>query len=144
FGIKETEVGFTGEELLRRELTTRLLFDMMFSPSSKLYQSLYDEKLITDSFGSEYNASEKYAFSVMGGDTRDPEALIQRVREEVESWKKTGIPVALFERTRRKKIGGFYRMLNSVEAIAGEFTKHRFRGTNVFDVLELYEQITID
>ncbi|HZG76929.1 MAG TPA: peptidase M16, partial [Paenibacillus sp.] len=67
-----------------------------------------------------------------------------RVRDEVEAWKSSGVPEELFERTRRKKIGGFYRMLNSPEAIAGEFTKHRFRGTNVFDVLELYEQITLD
>ncbi len=144
FGIKETKVGFYGAELLRRELATKLLFDMLFSPSSKLYQALYDEKLITDSFGAEYNASEQYAFSVIGGDTRDPEALVARVREEVEAWKSSGVPEELFERTRRKKIGGFYRMLNSPEAIAGEFTKHRFRGTNVFDVLELYEQISLD
>ena len=144
FGIKETKVGYTGAELLRRELATRLLFDMLFSPSSSLYQSLYDEKLITDSFGAEYNAGEQYAFSVIGGDTRDPDALVARVREAVERWKAAGISEELFERTRRKKIGGFYRMLNSPEAIAGEFTKHRFRGTNVFDVLELYEQITLD
>lgn len=144
FGIKETAVGFVGEALLRRELATRLLFDMLFSPSSKLYQALYDERLITDSFGAEYNASEQYAFSVIGGDTRDPEALVARVREAVDEWKRTGISEDLFERTRRKKIGGFYRMFNSPEAIAGEFTKHRFRGTNVFDVLELYETITLD
>jgi predicted Zn-dependent peptidase len=144
FGIKEKQTGFTGTTLLRRELVTKLVFDMLFSPSSRLYQSLYDEKLITDSFGAEYNCSENYAFSVMGGDTRDPDALVQRVKETVEDWKASGIPSPLFERTRRKKIGGFYRMLNSPEAIAGEFTKHRFRGTNLFDVLSLYEEISLD
>jgi predicted Zn-dependent peptidase len=143
FGIKEKETGFAGEALLRREVGTKLLFDVLFSPSSRLYQTLYDEKLITDSFGAEYNCSEKYAFSVIGGDTRDPEALVSRVREVVEEWKLSGIPEELFERTRRKKIGGFYRMLNSPEAIAGEFTKHRFRDTNLFDMLQLYEQITL-
>ena len=144
FGIKETKVGFAGAELLRREVVTKLLFDMLFSPSSKLYQELYDEKLITDSFGAEYNASEQYAFSVIGGDTRDPDALVERVRQGVEAWRASGIPEELFERTRRKKIGGFYRLFNSPEAIAGEFTKHRFRGTNVFDILDLYEQVTLD
>jgi predicted Zn-dependent peptidase len=143
FGIKEKQPGVTGEALLRKELVTKLLFDVLFSPSSRLYQALYDEKLITDSFGAEYNSSENYAFSVIGGDTRDPDALVSRVREVVEEWKATGIPAELFERTRRKKIGGFYRMLNSPEAIAGEFTKHRFRGTNLFDMLQLYEQITL-
>jgi len=143
FGVKEKEVGFKGADLLRRELVTKLLFDVLFSPSSKLYQELYDERLITDSFGAEFNANEHYAFSVIGGDTRDPDALVAKVREGVEAWRASGIPPELFERTRRKKIGGFYRMLNSPEAIAGEYTKHRFRGTDLFDVLELYEEVTL-
>lgn len=143
FGIKEKQTGFSGTELLRRELVTKLLFDILFSPSSSLYQTLYDEKLITDSFGAEYNASEKYGFSVIGGDTRDPDALVARVREVVEDLASSGISAVQFEHTRRKKIGGFYRMLNSPEAIAGEFTKHKFRGTNLFDVLEWYEKITL-
>lgn len=144
FGIKERDVGRTGMELLRQEIVTKLLFDLLFSPSSDLYQSLYDDRLITDSFGAEYNANEQYAFSIMGGDTRDPDALIERVKAAVEQWKSKGIPKPLFERTRRKKIGGFYRMLNSPEVIASEFTKHRFRGTQLFDVLSLYEQISLE
>ncbi|MCI3919489.1 insulinase family protein [Paenibacillus sp. TRM 82003] len=143
FGIKEKPPEGAPTDILRKELVTKLLFDLLFSPSSRVYQALYDEKLITDSFGAEYNSGEKYAFSVIGGDTRDPDALIDKVREGVESWRTSGIPEELFERTRRKKIGGFYRMLNSPEAIAGEFTKHRFRGTNLFDVLQLYEEITL-
>lgn len=143
FGIKEKETGLKGPDLLRKELTTKLLFDLLFSPSSRLYQLLYDEKLITDSFGAEYNCTPEYSFSVIGGDTRDPDALVQRVKEVVEEWKTSGIPEELFERTRKKRIGAFFRMLNSPEAIAGEFTKHRFRGTDLFDVLPLYEQISL-
>lgn len=144
FGIKEKYVDRSPADTLRKEIVTKILFDLLFSPSSRLYQEMYDEKLITDSFGAEYNSGEQYAFSVIGGDTRDPDALVERVREGVEAWRASGIPEELFERTRRKKIGGFYRMLNSPEAIAGEFTKHRFRGTNLFDVLQLYEEITLE
>lgn len=144
FGMKEEVGGRGGADLLRKEVATRLLFDLLFSPSSALYQELYDDRLITDSFGAEYNASETYAFSVIGGDTRDPQALVDRVRQRVDQWKETGLSPLWFERTRRKKIGGFYRMLNSPEAISSELIKHRFRGTSVFDVLKLYEQITPD
>lgn len=144
FGIKEKEFPNGGEAGLRRELATKLLFDILFSPSSRLYQELYDDKLITDGFGAEYNTGEQYAFSVFGGDTRDPDELVSRVRSAVDKWKDAGVPEELFERTRRKKIGGFFRMLNSLEAIAGEFTKHRFRGTSLFQVIDLYENITLD
>jgi predicted Zn-dependent peptidase len=144
FGIKEPAPGVAGEELLRREIVTKLLFDILFSPSSELYQQMYDDKLITDSFGAEYNCSDQYAFSIAGGDTRDPDALVQRVQAAVEAMKQSGIPKDVFERTRKKKIGSYFRMLNSPEAIANEFTKHRFRGTNLFDMLHLYENVTVE
>jgi predicted Zn-dependent peptidase len=34
-------------------------------------------------------------------------------------------------------------MLNSPEAIAGEFTRYRFRGGDLFALLPLYEQATL-
>ncbi|WP_199623371.1 EF-P 5-aminopentanol modification-associated protein YfmH [Paenibacillus alkalitolerans] len=144
FGIKEPAPDITGEPLLRQEIVTKLMFDILFSPSSDLYQQLYDDKLITDSFGAEYNCSEQYAFSIIGGDTRDPDELARRIREAVEAMIGAGIPKEVFERTRKKKIGGYFRMLNSPEAIANEFTKHRFRGTNLFDMLHLYENVTAE
>jgi predicted Zn-dependent peptidase len=142
FGFKENQPDLTAEQLLRQELTTKLAMDTLFSPSSGLYRRLYDESLITDSFGHEFNSSEKYAFSVIGGDTPDPDRLLERVREELEPVLAQGVPEASFERSRRKKIGGFLRLLNSPEGIANEFTKYRFRGVNMFDILPIYESIT--
>ncbi|WP_274361399.1 EF-P 5-aminopentanol modification-associated protein YfmH [Paenibacillus thermotolerans] len=144
FGIKEAAPNMKGEELLRKEIVTKLLFDILFSPSSELYQKLYDDKLITDSFGAEYNCSEQYAFSIFGGDTHDPDRLIETVRGAVDEMKQKGIDSDVFERTRNKKIGSYFRMLNSPEAIASEFTKHRFRGTNLFDMLHLYQNVTVE
>jgi len=143
FGLKETKVGFTGEELQKREVVTRIMLDIVFGASSQLYQSLYDEGLISDSFSHEYNASPEYSFSVIGGETKDPDTLISRVREAVDKLLAVGINNEAFERSRRKKIGGYLRMLNSPEAIAGEFTRYRFRGGDLFALLPLYEQVTL-
>lgn len=35
-------------------------------------------------------------------------------------------------------------MLNSPEAIASEFTRYRFRDSNMFEVLNCYENCTLD
>jgi predicted Zn-dependent peptidase len=35
-------------------------------------------------------------------------------------------------------------MLNSPEAIAGEFTRYRFRDSDMFDVLDFYEKCTLE
>jgi len=143
FGFKEKKVGYTGSELLRRDLTTKLMLDLLFGTSTELYQKLYDEELISDSFSHEYNSSPQYAFSGVGGDTPDPDKLLARVREEVDSVLKKGFKESDFERARKKKIGGYLRMLNSPENIAHEFTRYQFRGSDFFSVVQVYESITL-
>lgn len=144
FGFKETRLGLTGEALLRHDLESKLMLDMLFGSSTQLYQKLYDEGLISDSFGHEYNSSPQYAFSAIGGDTKDPDQLLARIREEVEAIKQQGFEESHFERARKKRIGGYLRMLNSPENIAHEFTRHRFRGSDLFEVLPVYESITLE
>lgn len=144
FGFKEKQVGLTAEEQLRRDLTTKLMMDLLFGSSTELYQQLYDEDLISDSFGHEYNSSPQYAFSAVGGDTKDPDQLLARIRTEVDKLKATGFQASDFERARKKKMGGYLRMLNSPENIAHEFTRYQFRGADFFKVLPVYESITID
>ncbi|MGG1879257.1 pitrilysin family protein [Paenibacillus cisolokensis] len=144
FGFKEKQVGLTGEKQLKRDLTTKIMLDLLFGSSTELYQKLYDEDLISDSFGHEYNSSPQYAFSAVGGDTKDPDLLLSRIREEVDRLKSAGFQAADFERARKKKMGGYLRMLNSPENIAHEFTRYQFRGADLFKVLPVYESITLE
>jgi len=143
-GFKEDAPRVTGKELLKQELTTKLMMDLLLSGSSPIYQRLYDEGLISDGFGYEYNCALNYAFSMIGGDTKDPEQLIARLKQEIGAVMDSGIDVASFERIRKKRIGSFLRMLNSPEAIANDFTKYLFNGMNMFDILPIYEQMTVE
>lgn len=143
FGFKEAPCGLSGRELLKRELVTKTMLDALIGPSSGLYQELYDENLISDSFGHEYNVSADYSFSVIGGETRDPDLLLQRFQERLQPLLEQGIDPAAFERSRNKKIGAFLRMLNSPESIANEFTKYAFKQIDFFDILPVYEELTL-
>lgn len=144
FGFKETRLGFAGEELLRRDLATKLALDLLFGASTKLYQKLYDLDLISDSFGHEYNSNPNYAFSAIGGDTKDPDRMLAVIKEETEAVLASGFRQEDFERARKKKIGGYLRMLNSPENIAHEFTRYKFRGGDLFTVLPIYESLTLE
>lgn len=144
FGFKEKVDDLTGEAAVRRDLTTKLMLDLLLGSSTTLYQKLYDEELISDSFGHEFNSSPQYAFSAIGGDTKDPDLLLKRIKEEIDPILKTGFAEKDFERARKKKIGGYLRMLNSPESIAHEFTRYQFRGGDLFEVLPIYESITLE
>lgn len=103
FGFKEKVDGLSGEAAVRRDLTTKLMLDLLFGSSTALYQKLYDEELISDSFGHEFNSSAEYAFSAIGGDTKDPGLLLERIKEEVGRILETGFAEKDFERARKRK-----------------------------------------
>lgn len=144
FGFKEEPHGLEGKALLQRELTTKLVLDLLYSQSSANYQELYDDHLISDNFGFDYNCSNNYSFSMLGGDTKDPDLLLERMKAQIEKALKDGIAEADFERSRKKRIGSFLRMLNSPEALSNQFTAYRFKGCNLFDILPIYENMTLD
>jgi predicted Zn-dependent peptidase len=144
FGFKDPHTDLTGKALLARECQIKVLFDILFSSSSAIYQALYDENLISDTFGHEYNCNPGYGFSIIGGDTRDPHALIERIKQEVAKAQTKGLDPVSFERSRKKKMGGYLRLLNSPEAIANEFTKYNYKEMDLFDILSVYGDMTIE
>ncbi|GEC88036.1 EF-P 5-aminopentanol modification-associated protein YfmH [Brevibacillus brevis] len=141
-GIKEKENGLTKEALLKRELTTKLVLDIAFGTSSAVYERLYDSELITESFDFDYSSEQDYAYTIIGGDTPDPERLVETIKAEIEQLKQNGIAQDDFERAKRKKIGNFLRSLNSVEFIANQFTSFKFNGNDLFSVVPTLESIT--
>ncbi|MGK5510534.1 EF-P 5-aminopentanol modification-associated protein YfmH [Brevibacillus formosus] len=141
-GIKEKENGLTKEALLKRELTTKLVLDIAFGTSSAVYERLYDSGLITESFDFDYSSEQDYAYTIIGGDTPDPERLVETIKAEIDQLKQTGIAQDDFERAKRKKIGNFLRSLNSVEFIANQFTSFKFNGNDLFSVVPTLESIT--
>ncbi len=142
FGFKE-EPG-EQKDAVRKELASKLMLEALLGASSALYQQLYDDNLISDGFGHEYNTGPGYSFSIIGGETRDPDELVSRVSEALYEAADKGISSDIFERTRRKKIGAFLRMMNSPESIASEFTRYRHKGGDLFTLVEVYESLTLD
>ncbi|MFC4077901.1 EF-P 5-aminopentanol modification-associated protein YfmH [Salinithrix halophila] len=144
FGFKEKKIGGTGEELVRQELATEVMLEALFGPSSDLYQSLYDDGLIDDHFGYDYSLEKGYGFSMAGGDTPDPDALLVRIHEELPRLIDGGIPAPVVERIRKKKLGSYLRSLNSPEWIANQFTRYRFNDTDLFRIVPMLEELTAE
>jgi predicted Zn-dependent peptidase len=144
FGFKDKQVGITGDELLKREVATEILLDILFSPSSNLYQNLYDAGLINSGFSADYSGETQYGFSIIGGDTKDPDALVSMVESELKQVLKQGIDEESFMLSKKKKTGEFLRALNSVEFIANSFTKYRFGETDLFVRADVLEAITLE
>ncbi|WP_221564464.1 pitrilysin family protein [Alkalihalobacillus sp. TS-13] len=141
-GIKEATPNRIGEERLKYELSMNLLLDYLFGQSSDNYEELYDEGLIDQSFSFDYTEESDFGFSLIGGETSDPDRLTERIFEMIEATKSKGIDPDSIERLKKKKIGSFLRSMNSPEYIANQFTRFQFGDMNLFNVVEMYAKIT--
>jgi predicted Zn-dependent peptidase len=144
FGFKETRLGLSGKPLFTRELTLAIVMDALFGKSSALFQSLLDEGLIDQQFSWEYELTPTYGHSIIGGNSKHPEQLMERVQDAIRSILQTGIPEEELERSRKKAIGRFLAGLDSPRYIARNFTSYCFRGVDFFDMLEILGQIRYD
>ncbi|MFC0188831.1 EF-P 5-aminopentanol modification-associated protein YfmH [Fictibacillus aquaticus] len=143
-GFKENKPGRKGSDLLNHELTVNLILDMLFGKSSANYEVLYNEGLIDQTFSFDYTEEQGFGFSMLGGDTKKPEQLVDKVSEMVKAAKNAPIDQNAFERAKKKKIGSFLRALNSPEFIANQFTRYAFNSMNLFDVIPALEALSAD
>jgi len=120
-----------------------VLLDMLFGKSSENYYSLYNEGLIDETFSYDFTLESGFGFAMVGGDTDRPDELAERL-QKVLMEAKDGMHLTeeALDRTKKKKIGGFLRQLNSPEFIANQFTRYFFNGMNLFDVVPVLEDIT--
>ncbi|MBH0155949.1 insulinase family protein [Fictibacillus sp. 5RED26] len=142
-GYKEATPNRQGKELMKHELSVNLLLEMMFGKSSPNYETLYEEGLIDQTFSFDYTEENGFGFSMLGGDTRSPDGFVERISGMVEAFKQQSIDEGSFNRARKKKIGAFLRSLNSPEFIANQFTRYAFNEMDLFDVIPVFESLTV-
>ena len=143
-GFKDIDVGYDGMPLLKKEITTGILLEIMFGRSSELYERLYEKGLIDDRFNFGYEGQKDYGFCTIGGETKDPDQLYKEITESIYDNIKKGINIEDFERVKKKFMGEFISGFNSLEFIASNFVSYYHKNINIFDYLNVLEEITME
>ncbi|OJG67703.1 M16 family peptidase [Enterococcus moraviensis] len=133
-----------GKALLKYKTTANLLFQLLFGNTSQNYLNLYNEGLLDDSFGYEFNLDRSFHFADFGGDSDHPEQLAERIEEILltvdESSEITEDNLSLL---KKKMIGKYFQSLNSLEYIANQFSQSLYGETTLFDTPEVIESIQL-
>lgn len=140
-GIKDRRRGLAGRELVRRELAINLALDAVLGKSSDTFQELYEQGLIDDAFVVRYSCDTRFAHTVMGGETPDPDRLERRLKEALLQAAERGVDPDTFERLRRREVGEFVAAMDSPEMVANSLAMLHFRGVTPLDYLEVLQQL---
>ena len=134
--IKINEILSEPKEKIKRELSMNLLFDLLFSKSSKLYNDWLNKGIINDSFSASFTQERDYAFIQIGCDCDDYETLKNHLLDLIKNFKELKIEEKDFERIKKKNIGLFINLFNSPESIANLFSRYYFEGTIALNLVD--------
>lgn len=145
YGIKAPVHGLTGNAMLKYELAMQVTIDILFGRSSSFYSSAYESGIIDESYSADFSMESSYGFAMIGSDTDKPKELIEAIRKFLTTpFEEYNQVEEQLERTKKRKIGGFLRALNSIEYIANQFTRYRLNEMDLFQVLPVLESLTVE
>ncbi len=139
-GFKDVDVGRSGA--LERELETSMVLDILFGRGSAFYTRVYEEGLIDESFSSSYNGDDPYGFSLIGGETDEPERLAEAVLMELHKARRRGFGKLDVERAKRKRLGRFMRSFDTPDGAAFLVLGCVMRGIDVFSIPRMIMRVT--
>lgn len=142
--IKVNDILTDPQEKIKRELSLNILFDLLFSKSSSLYDEWISKEIINDSFSASFTQERDYAFILMGGDQDNYQLLYNTLMDFIRNIDQLKITAEDFERVKRKNIGNFINMFNSPESIANLFSRYYFEGIDAMNIVDYVSKITLD
>ncbi|KEK09703.1 zinc protease [Lysinibacillus sphaericus] len=144
-GLKAKETNLSGREMLKHELSVQIALELIFGRTSNFYERVYEDGLIDETYAFDFTLENGFGFAMIGSDSSEPDKLTSAIKEELAKFEgNLHFENADLERIKRKKIGFFLRALNSIEFIANQFTRYSFNDMNLFDVVPVLEELTVD
>ena len=131
-----------GEARLRQTLTAELALQAAFGEATAFYNDLYRAGLLGDDFGCSADYCGPIAMAVLGGESKDPDAVCARVSETVAQIARDGFDGPAFERARRAVYGGWLRGLDRFDDVCIAMAEGLFGGYEHMDVFPLLGEIT--
>ena len=131
-----------GRENLRLELVSGLALEILVGHSSPLFFRLYGQGLVNSDFSASFDSAADAAYSMFGGECRDPERVFDEVKKEIARLSENGPDTALFGRIKKAALGRMIRSLNSFDAICNNCISGYFKGYDAFDAPEILSSIT--
>lgn len=139
-GYKETP--HSKSERMKNDLLQKVILDVICDETSSLYRELYDEGLINDMFEAGDLSAEDYLCFTFSGESKDPERVILRLKEEIARVKKEGIDAERFDEIKRSLVGSLICAFDNTEAIASNMLNCHFKGCGIYDIINTAKEIT--
>ena len=139
-GVKLTP-GKRGGALLRQKLLSGLALQYLYGPSSPFYHRKYAEGLLNADFFVDADDAAGTVTLLLGGETRDPEAVLAAVQAESAAAARD-FDAERFARVKKAGYGARVRALSSFSGLCASLTDGAFGGYNAMDAFAVSAALT--
>jgi predicted Zn-dependent peptidase len=137
----EPEYGYAK---LKAEAETNIILELLCGSSSDLYEKMYNSELINSQFSTEVFDGPGYFCSIIGGESRNPNAVRDMINDEIARVKTEGFDTSAFEASKKAYYGSLIWDLNRAESYASNMLVSAFDGLTAYDLIDIVADITID
>jgi len=131
-----------GPDSLKLELVSDIALDILAGHSSPLFFRLYGQGHVNSDFSASFEASTGAAYSMFGGEARDPDRVFGEVNDEIARLSEKGPDPELYGRIMKAATGSCIRSFNSFDAICANLVCSHFRGYDIFEAPEILSAVT--
>ena len=117
-----------GPALFRQQLTASLALRLLAGPSSPFYNRMYEAGLLNRFFDADADFSTGVGTVILGGESKDPDAVLAALLEEISRVNREGLDSGLFERARRAGIGSALRGMEDFDDVCVSLALDEFDG----------------
>ncbi len=132
------------QKTVKERVCTEILMKILFGSDSQLYKELLDAELINDKFEAEYFTGHGYAAVLVEGESKDPQAVYEKINAAIADAKRNGVTKEQFDRARKAIYGADAAAYNSVENIVMSMVNAAFLNEGVFDEIETVKSVTLE
>jgi predicted Zn-dependent peptidase len=143
-GWKDPRPGQRGDAYVKKEFEVAFLLDLLFGRSTAFYEDNYASGLLDGSFGARYvTERDDHAYTVVFGETDDPEKLVRVVEGRVKETLHAGLSAEDFARIKNKAFGRFLRSFNSLDYVGTGYAEAYFQGWDFLRYLDVLEPLSL-
>ncbi|MGN0458736.1 MAG: EF-P 5-aminopentanol modification-associated protein YfmH [Eubacterium sp.] len=128
----------------RDYIETEILLNIIAGKISPLHKKLVDDGLITSPISTEYFIGYGYEAVLFEGESKNPQAVAQAVKDEIARIRRDGIDEELFECVRRSMYGKEIMSYNDIDTVANSIINNYFNGWSLFEAMDIYRDIKLE
>ncbi|MEF9951813.1 MAG: pitrilysin family protein [Clostridium sp.] len=143
-GFKQNTSSLKGSELLKLDAIFNMILEYTSGNMSSLYERLYSEGYIDQSFGYGVNIHSKFGFNVIGGISKDPLYVRDAFVEEINFFINKGINENDFKSIKKMMLGNYTRIFDDSFSLLNNIITARNKGGCFLEITDIASSIEVD